>query len=65
MTHDDSTKTGVPAFRQVGLGQQSLHRCDYCDQPSHSLGSKRIGPMKRFRCARCVQVFADRKEATA
>ena len=58
MTHDDVKAVKDTRFRPAGAGLAITHLCDFCRLPKGPLGSKRVGPFKRFKCAQCVQKAA-------
>lgn len=55
MSHDDSKRIADAPWRQVGPGMMSTLLCWTCNKPKHSLGGKRVGSLKLFKCAECLK----------
>lgn len=60
MTHDDARPAALPRWREVGTGFTLLALCDFCGHRRQQLGSRRVGPFKRFKCAHCVNAEGKR-----
>jgi hypothetical protein len=51
---DELHRVGSLGLLDRGPGTAVLQRCWYCNLSKHQLGGKRVGRMRLFKCADCV-----------
>lgn len=56
MPHDDTLRRPQDAkWRHAGPGFNPTMQCWFCRLPRAQIGSRRVGPLRLFKCAECLK----------
>jgi hypothetical protein len=56
MTGEDTLRRPADTrWRHAGPGFNPTMKCWFCNQPRGQLGSRRVGPLRLFKCAQCME----------